>query len=566
VRLNRNAVGVLLGLTLLTLISVLPALPVLTKAIIGDGGDNYQFLGFQYLGHLLLSSGTFESGWTNYWRYPVGIQFQSAADSMGLVAIGAILYRFTDDAVLVYNLSIILLLGINVFMSYVAFRTWFSSGVAFTGTIIYGLSFFTLAKIGGHVNLLATAGFPLFFSALYRIWRDDGRLRDFGLLAVASVYLALTSLQYPLILIGALPFLIALLFIFDRTRLIHFGRVLWSRKAVVVGTVCLVVIAIVPFHGRKLLEFLRGQTILPSTELVYVSPMNFIFPNAYIPVLAAAFPNGSKPWIESSVFIGFAEMILVVVAISRLTGSPEKRFLSAAAIVLLFISLGKQPILERIWLYPHLFRWLPFRGIIEPARFYVLFDLALTFLILTYLERMRNTRLLLLVGLLVLVERLPLHFHLSPSRRDPAMIEAVRSRPTHAVLDLPVYTTWWYGQVYDLYSVYYQRPIVNGYFHWSADRPESQTLVRNLGDLACRFDPSQAVQEFDLAKATRERDETLETLIKDDIRIVVIHKDLFGSHEQCGAASRYIDALLEEKQRWEVLLDSPTRRVLWLRG
>jgi len=53
--------------------------------------------------------------------------------------------------------------------------------------------------------------------------------------------------------------------------------------------------------------------------------------------------------------------------------------------------------------------------------------------------------------------------------------------------------------------------------------------------------------------------------MKHDIRVVVVHKDFFGSPEQCGVAPRYIEALFEQPDRWEVLLDTAQKRVLWLR-
>ena len=59
----------------LTVALTYPAAFSLTTKIIGDKGDNIQFLGFQYLGKLLFSQGSFPFGWTNYWRYPEGINF-----------------------------------------------------------------------------------------------------------------------------------------------------------------------------------------------------------------------------------------------------------------------------------------------------------------------------------------------------------------------------------------------------------------------------------------------------------------------------------------------------------
>jgi len=145
------------------------------------------------------------------------------------------------------------------------------------------------------------------------------------------------------------------------------------------------------------------------------------------------------------------------------------------------------------------------------------------------------------------------------------LVTAVQSRPTRAILDLPPYDSWWKGQVLDLYSVYYNRPIVEGYFHWSGDRPESRILVDNMKEFRCYFEPGQATANYSAELGDQKRDAILTSLLKYDIRVVVVHKTLMGSPSECGAAPLFIDALLEEKERWEVLLDSPTKRVLWLR-
>lgn len=208
---------------------------------------------------------------------------------------------------------------------------------------------------------------------------------------------------------------------------------------------------------------------------------------------------------------------------------------------------------------------MPYRGIIEPGRFFAVLYVPITLLILLELQQIGSRPLLLAVALLIGVERLPLHYHLSPTYRDTDLIAAVQARPTRAVLDLAAYASWWKGQFFDLYSVHYNRPIVEGYFHWSGDRPQSRILVDNLKEFRCYFEPEQTVRTYDSVLAKQKRDGIIESLMTYDIRVVVIHKDLFGSESQCGAAPQFIDALFEEGERWEVLLESPTKRVLWLR-
>src|SRR4051812_18134319 len=98
--MTRKSAVIAVSLVALTLFYLSPAILQLRTSVIGDGGDNYQFLGFQYLANRLIASGDFALGWTNYWRYPVGIDFQRSADSMLFVVLGLGLYRVTGNPVL----------------------------------------------------------------------------------------------------------------------------------------------------------------------------------------------------------------------------------------------------------------------------------------------------------------------------------------------------------------------------------------------------------------------------------------------------------------------------------
>ena len=542
----------------LTLACMAPALPRLTTSIIGDGGDNYAFLGFQHLATHLLSSGGWFSGWTDYWRYPAGIDVQGATDCMLFMAIGLVLYGVTSDPVLVYNLSVLILVFLNLACCYVAFRTWFERNLALLGAIIYGLSFFSLARIGGHINLVSTAGFPLFVSALYRIYRHGGRPRDFFLLSASMTYLTMASLQYTLLVVAALPFAAGLMLLFERQAAVELLSVLWRRKWALVAALLVSLVVVAPFEGRKILQFVSGKTIMPTDQLVKIPAINYFLANAYTPTIASALPNGSRAWIEYCVFVGFAEMAVLAAALWRMPKTGGFRLLAGTAAVFFVLSLGA-------WPYPILFRVLPYRGIIEPGRLYVVLYLAVTLLVLLYMRRANSRTLYWAVLACVCLERVPMHAYLSPTLREPLLIAAVQSRPTRAVLDLPAYDSWWWGQNYDLYSVYYNRPIVGGYFHWSGDRPESRALVDRLREFRCYFDPREALTEFDPAKGARRRDEIIETLVEHDIRVVVIHKDLYGTDAQCGASRRFIESLVGQPERWEVLLDSRAKQVLWLR-
>jgi len=139
-----------LFLFLLSIVFSFPAILSLPIQVIGDGGDNLQFLSFQYVGNMLFSQGNFPFEETNFWRYPVGISFQSSYDSTLLILLGLIFYSFTQNGVLVYNLSLFVIFFLNAILSYLTFRRFFPSLISLIGTIIYGFSFYSLARLLGH--------------------------------------------------------------------------------------------------------------------------------------------------------------------------------------------------------------------------------------------------------------------------------------------------------------------------------------------------------------------------------------------------------------------------------
>ena len=552
-------------LIVVALIWFAPALVVMGSRIVGDGGDNYQFLGFQFLAHRLWSDGAFPFGWTNYWRYPVGINFQSATDCTLLSVLGIALYPMLRDPVVVYNSTILILLLANALLAYAAFRTWFDEWRSAIGALIYGLSFYSLAKVGGHVNLLSTAGFVMLLAAVCRLHRSGGAWPDWLRLGLACTYLAFSSLQYPLIVIGMAAVLAPFAFwlLPDESR--EFLRLLLRSKRRMVATLFGIVLLFSLFHGHKFVDVWNGTLLLPTDQLSYVSPINWVVPNTYVPTVLAMFPNRTASWIESSVFLGYVEMALLVAATFLAVSSRVGRFLLVATGVTFVLALGDPGVASRLWPYPYLFSFTPFRGVIEPARLYVVVYLGVTLLILYWLSRVRDRRMLALVLLLLTLERLPWNVHLSQTFRDDALVAAVQKRPTSAVLDFPVYSSWWFGQRYDLYSVFYDRPIVNGYVHWSGDYPESRSVVDQFKEYRCNFQGDGTSRTFDPVVAASNRARIIDWLGGNNVRTVVVHTDLFPSEEECGAARQYVTSLFDEPERWEVLLDTPGKRVLWLK-
>src|SRR3989344_6966058 len=188
----------------ITCIVTFPAIFHVSDKIIGYGGDNYQFLGFQYVANHQVEQGQFPFGWTNYWRYPVGFDFSAAYDSTLLMLTGVALYSFISDPVVVYNFSTLLLLAVNGVLSFYLFRELTTNEwLGFLGGLLYGFSFYVIARAAGHTNLIVTGVFPFFVYSLIGLYKENGSWKHFFLFGISIVLTFLASLQYFLLLIGS---------------------------------------------------------------------------------------------------------------------------------------------------------------------------------------------------------------------------------------------------------------------------------------------------------------------------------------------------------------------------
>lgn len=564
--MRKNWFYLLVFFVFLAVIITFPAILTIKSKMIGDMGDGYQFIGFQYIAKKLFFSGQFPFGWTNFWRYPYGIDFQNSYDSTLLMIFGITFYQFINNPVLIYNLSIFSFIILSLAISYYSFNIFFESQIALIGSVIYGLTFYAIARLGGHINLFLIPSFLLFFVSIYKIYIEKGSNKSFVLLILSCLLIPFSSLQFPLLLVGSFPFLLILSIIFFRKELTEFFSIIWDNKGVVLASSTLIFILFFIFHGQKLLGLLNNQTQLPVNEITSVPFINFFIPNQYLATISSVIYNDTKSWIEYVVFFGYVEITLFIFALYKLKRTKIFWFLLIIFIIFFVISLGKQGFLPFIWPYQYLFPILPYRGIIEPGRFIVFSYLALTVLILLYLASIKNKKIIILIAAVLIFERLPLNFQLSPNLYDKNFIQALKNSPSKAVLQLPLYVDWFNGQYYDMYSVYSDKPMVNGYIQWSGNTQESQTLTKYMEEYTCYYDTTTAPTFFDSKLAEEKKNIILKTLVQYNIRTVVINHDLYFNDDRCIRARPFIEKLLEDKDRWQTIYYDGKKEILYLKN
>ncbi len=532
----------LIAIALSVVIFTYPSVFHLTDKIIGDGGDNYQFLSFQYLANQQFINGQFPFGWTNYWRYPAGFDLSTSYDSTLLLLSGIGMYQFIQSPVLVYNVSIFLFLGMNIGFSYLFFRKITGNSlIGFIGGILYGVSFYNLARAGGHPNLLMTGWVPLVAYSFLYCKEKQASTRSIALLFTSFTMVYLTSLQYFLLMLGAALFIVPISFILMKEKVSEMVQLLlMKRKEVLIAGVVFLAIFYF-FNSVKIHSYFSGSLILPTPEIVSVPLTNYFLPNIYIKTPVSLFANNTKEWIEFAVFLGFIEIIAVIgMLVSKKIDRGLKVIISILTSLFLILGLGGGKEIGFFLPYDVLFHVLPFRGIIEPGRFYIIsyffIVTAIVFFLKTLLSRKNGKTFIVIFFLLACVERLPVNFYLSETLSDQDFIPTVQGATSQAVLDLPVFTDWWNGNRYDLYSIYYKKAIVNGYIHWSGNTKETQVFLNKLDRFICSNDKSFTPHEFTQEVVSQERrknEDLIERLRAYEIRTIVIHKDLSQQENGC---------------------------------
>ncbi|OGM20039.1 hypothetical protein A2771_04560 [Candidatus Woesebacteria bacterium RIFCSPHIGHO2_01_FULL_38_26b] len=537
-----------------TFLFTFPSLFNLSDKIIGDGGDSYQFLGFQYIAKLQVSQGKFPFGWTDYWRYPVGFDFSIGYDSTLFLLTGILFYLFIESPVIVYNLSILTMLFLNALLSYPLFKK--VSGrddLGILGSVIYGFSFYTIAKLGGHPNLILSSCFPFFIYGLINLKDRSGDKKSFVIFTLSVILVFFASLQYLLILISALLLVFPILLLFYKDSVFQYLSIFWKRKKYTIFSLLTSVCIFLFFNSGRIEQSISKSLIFHEKDyMIQMSPsiMNFLLPNDYLPLVITSgiFPKVDEIGIDRAVFLGYLEIFIFLCFILSRTSQKFRIFIFLNLFVFFSLSLGCKTSYQSIYAYCYVYDLSLFKGIAEPGRFYTIIYIFLTIGILTVLKRLRGFKRRLTIPTLMLfivLERIPIDFYLSPTMENEIYIGSVKSLNSDAVLDLPLIDQWAgtrQKSKYDLYSVYYGKPIVNGYIQWAGNTPNTETFLEKFPCFRCGT--------YDSDNSTK-TDRMLARILKtNNIKTIVLHKDLAhmdNGETYCDQALKNINFFLNDK-------------------
>lgn len=540
------------------LIFTYPAILHINSSYIGDGGDNYEYASYVKLVTHNISEGLMPYSYTNFWRYPQGFNFFLGSDSYLMTLSSGVIAIFIGS-VAAYNLVILLLLTLNGLLSYLFFRSLTNSKtLGILGMLIYGFSFNALTKISGHVNLVFNGGFALFaFSILYLI--KTQKLKYF-LLSLFSVFLiALGSTEYLFMFLLFVPLYLLIGAFMFREKLQSLFQSLWNNKNKITFFLLAFGCLLTIFYLPHIIAALSNQIVLPNRQeiLKYSTPSitDYFLPNSYMRFLIGNFSkNPSFSSIERSVFFGWIELVLFILFFFARIPKKLKAFIFICFALPFVLSLGYGKD-DSFFLLPYRFlsHTFPFKTVVQTGRYVVIAYFFSTVAIVLLLKSFMGKKIGITIGILILLlifaERLPNNIYLSDTLENKAYYKAVAAQNSAAVLDLPVDI---YQRKYDLASFFYNKPIVNGYFHYLGDGEKQQEFILKdylLSRYSCSLKDPISKNGLDEYTEQAKDQEMLSLLKKYDISTIVIHKDEKYNFPDCKNVRMRVDRLLYSLQQ-----------------
>ncbi len=532
-----------------------PAITQLRTHFIGDGGDNYQYAGFQYLVATNIDSGKWPYAALQSWYYPNGFEFARGYDSVLSTLGGGLLVLLTRDLAYSYNLSILFSFLFNFLAAYALYwnlsrsRMWAS-----VGAVLFGFSFYALARAGGHANLLLIGGFPLFLLSLLQLLRKQ-EWRAVLLLGLASILLVFSSLQYALMAVASLLIGIPLVALVYPEAM---GAVLFKKipaaflQLAVVGLfVCVVAAPFVwPFiHAYQAQDFYQRGEFDFSPRMV-----DLLLPNPYFPVpLSSLLPVvPGTVGIEQTIALGPVFFVLIVFLLWRFRRQHVVGLAGLVLTVFGILALGtRNPETGIILPYHLLSSVFPFSAIPEAGRFVVVMNVVGGALIASYGKKIFRGRaarvsLGMFVLVLLILERSSWGKFFQLPVPSLGLAQAVQAQPGAAVLELPLFE-----QRQSVSPVYFHKATLTGEPHWLAHTPQAMAFLQGnpaLAGLTC-FDRTHltgTVPGQGLSISTEERAAFFKYLKTAGVQTVVIRRDGTLYWDMCRETLARIDQLFPQ--------------------
>lgn len=518
----------MLVFALLTIFFTLPSIFTFNTKMIGDSGDNNLLIVYHQIVFKKIIQFQNPFSHDNTLRFPVGVDFSRGFDTPLFALIGGFL-RIFFSYIPAYNLALYISFIINGLCSYILFSHISKSKLlGVLGAVIFGFSFYSLARGAGHVGLATTGGFPLFLYSLIRI-KEGGQLRHITLFAFSILLVSFATLQFSLFLLILVLINIPIIIFYRGEFGTYYQLYKFKKKELCLIFFGLCVVFISFFHPF-ISSLLNGSFMDGERQAIAINNnvhlIEYIVPNAFSTTLAAQIAHSNMPTtVENVVFIGWIELLFF--GIYCLHKKTKYKFLIIYNVIVFFLlSLGNKNSELNIQLpYSYLFPHFPFYFIPEASRFVMFVSLFSTIGIIIYLSQFKKRiYLLTCILLLVSIERFSFYYYQSPPLNN-VYTQIVKATKAKAVFDIPASFD---NAEYDTLQISYDKKIVSGYIHWSVDTPEAQIFLRD--PLVSRFicGDSSSTQTFNkenISLMKKMNEQLIEKLKKNSITTFVVHKN-----------------------------------------
>lgn len=515
-----------LCLTLIvTLLITYPTVTTLNSSVMGDGGDNFQFLSYQYITKSNISEFKHPFANSNIMRFPMGFDYSRSFDGMLGTVIGGLL-MFIVSPVAAYNLSILLLLFLNIYISYLSLKFLIKDDLsAYAGALIYGSSFYVIGRSYGHANLMFVAGLPVIVAGVYALWKHNS-IKSFALLFGGIILLSVGSTQYVLYLLigGVLLGLLTTLFYFYEVKKTLIAIAL-NPKPFLITFLFFIVTFILLYLPYLNALFFSKNFVFPNSkyQLYDLKPtfIDYFLPNSFLHLaISALFFSPAQPKIEGAVFFGFIELALFTMFLCTLRFSRKLKFFY-------FLCVTSVTILPFL-IYPYTYSIFPFSTTAEIGRYYIFAQLFIAIPATLYLAyHKKNVAFVLLMLFLLFLERLTFRYPLASIKPYELIFDQIKQVDTRSYAIIP-YDNWF--SAYNLFPVFTHKNITNGYIHWSA---ETNKIKKNLAgcENPSRFDLNtitETANAFSYSQTIQKEHEKnlyfFSCLKKEGVRLVVYDK------------------------------------------
>ena len=499
-----------------------------TTHIIGEGKDSFEFFGFMHIVAHNISTKLYPFSDTNVLRYPDGFSFSYGYDGGFAVLTGGVLGLFLPQ-VLAYNVTILLILIMNLYLSWIAFskigHLYNKTNIdyrAFVAALIFGYSPFVLARINSHLNLAFVAGLPLLLYSIALIINryDNNRSLDrqeYLTVFFSLLLISLGSLQYLVILSYVFIALIGITYLIPIYRgyrgVISFFLNDISRKAA--DGIFVFFMVFLFFYWGYIKAFLSGEletgTILNN---IAEDPtlLDLFVPNSYLGSYYEIF-NGSTYSIEKVATIGLIGILLLLICLISIRKQRQLFRLSISLFLFyIFFATGSLS----LPLYP------------EGGRFVVFISLLLGLLVML-VDFLKSRKLTMFIIIVLLLERALLTVQ-TTEVPDFSFISEIRSDIGASVLNIP---TTKFNSMESALPYFYDTNVFGGYFHHTALNKEAEKNINETGLLG-KFNCENDLRFY--SPSPLEFSRTVAFLRDNDTSHIVLYKSGYSSkflHDEC---------------------------------